>query len=169
MPADHAPPIFYTALQRKLHWVVIVLLASQYAFQGFMRDALAVIERQETLSLVPFLVSIVHTWGGATIAVLMMWRWRLRKRAVPLNGGDLTLSKARWVSIHHHSLYLVTVTMAASGALHYYVGVPLAARWHELGKWLLLGLIVIHIIGALSHVGSGNRVLQRMMGRDSLR
>lgn len=59
--------------------------------------------------------------------------------------------------------------MALCGACHYYLGWELAARLHELGKWLLLGLIGVHIAGAVSHLGNGNTVLQRMMGRDSLR
>ena len=162
-------PVFYTLLQRRLHWIVLVLIAGQYALQGAMRDALAAIDRHETLGFTDFLVTTTHSWSGICIAAIMLWRWKLRKRKVPLNGGHLSHALARIVKIHHVSLYVVIVAMALSGALHYYVGWQMAARWHELGKWLLLVLISFHVAGAVMHALKDHKVLQRMMGRDSLR
>lgn len=161
--------VFYTVLQRRLHWLVILLLLSQYLLQGPMREAIAAIERQETLGFTPFLVTTAHTWGGICIAAIMLWRWQLNKPAVPLNGGHLSPGRTRWVRVHHVSLYALTFLMATTGAMHYYLGWSFAARWHELGKWMLLLLIFIHIAGALSHLGQGDTVLRRMMGRNSLR
>lgn len=160
---------FYTQLQRRLHWIVIVLIAIQYLSQDTMREALHAIEQQVSLGFKQFLVTTLHTWGGAAIAALMLWRWRLRKRAVPINGGLMTQRKAWWVNLHHLCLYVGVLFMAATGAMHYYLGWSLAARWHELGKWMLMVLIAIHVIGALSHLGGNNTVLRRMMGRGSLR
>lgn len=169
MCSHHTPSPFYTLLQRRLHWAVILLISCQFLLQDAMRDALYAIEQQESLGLGQFVVTTLHTWGGAGIAILMLWRWRLRKRAVPLDGGLMAHRKAFWVNLHHISLYIVVLLMAATGALHYYLAWSLAGRWHELGKWLLLALISIHVIGALSHLGSDSKVLQRMMGRGSLR
>jgi len=160
--------VFYTVLQRRLHWLVIFLLSGQYLLQGPMRDAIAAIERHETLGFTQFMVTTVHTWGGICIAAIMLWRWQLRKRVVPLNEGLLSQKQARWVTAHHVSLYAVIFVMAISGAMHYYLGWAFAARWHELGKWLLLALILVHVIGALLHVRQGSTVLRRMMGRNSL-
>lgn len=162
------PAMFYTLLQRRLHWLVIVLLLGQFVLQAPMRDAIRAIEQQETLGFVQFMVTTAHTWGGVAIAAMMLWRWQLRKRAVPLNGGHLSQKQIRWVTVHHLSLYAVTIFMATSGAMHYYLGWSFAARWHELGKWVLLVLIVIHVAGALSHLKRGSTVLSRMMGRNSL-
>ncbi len=162
-------PVFYTVLQRRLHWVVIVILLVQYLLQGPMRDALAAIEQGETLGFVQFLVTTTHTWGGISIAAIMLWRWQLRKRAVPLNGGRMSQRLQRWVTIHHASMYVTVGVMAASGAMHYYLNLGFAARWHELGKWLLLALVVIHVIGALLHARDGGMVLRRMMGKSDLR
>jgi len=169
MCSDHSTAPFYSVLQRRLHWLVIVLVAIQYLSQDAMRDALHAIEQQVALGFTQFLVTTVHTWGGAGIAALMLWRWRLRRKKVALNGGLMAHKKARWVTFHHICLYISVWFMATTGALHYYLSWPPAARWHELGKWMLLVLIAIHVLGALSHLGGGNTVLRRMMGRDSLR
>lgn len=162
-------PVFYTRLQRRLHWLVIVLLGVQYLLQWPMRNAMAVIERQEALDFSGFLVTTLHTWGGVSIALVMLWRWQLRKRKVPLNGGRLTHQYALMVKAHHVSLYAVSIAMAATGSMTYYFGWGYAARLHGAGKWLLITLVAIHIAGALSHLGRNSTVLQRMMGRTSLR
>lgn|GEM_PF-754973 len=169
MNSEVSEPTFYTVLQRRLHWLVIVLLTLQFALQQPMQNALAEIERNEPLGFIEFLVTTVHTWGGISIALIMVWRWMLRRREVPLNGGCLPRTLERLVKMHHVSLYVVVIAMAGSGAMHYYAGVQAAARWHELGKWLLLALIGVHVAGAAIHAFQGHTVLQRMMGRGSLR
>ncbi len=169
MRTEQAPAVFYTKLQRRLHWLVIFLLAGQYLLQNPMRTAMEAIENGQTLGFLAFLVTSIHSWSGISIAALMLWRWQLRKRYVPLNDGKMTSGKAMWVTIHHISLYVVVVAMAIVGALHYYLEWPLAAQIHKQGKWVLAGLILVHIAGALAHVGGGSNVLRRMMGRDSLR
>lgn len=160
---------FYTRLQRRLHWLVLVLVLLQYGLQSPMKEAMGVIEKDEALNFGQFLVTTWHTWSGLSIAAIMLWRWQLRRRRVPLAAGTLSSRHemlARW---HHVSLYVALVSMAFTGALHYYLGVEQAAQWHEWGKWLLLLLIGVHIAGALVHVGRGDTVFQRMMGRGSLR
>lgn len=163
------PVRFYTSLQRRLHWLVIILLVLQYAMQVPMSEAMARVDRQESLSFLDFLVTTWHTWSGICIAAIMVWRWQLRRREVPLGAGKLSPVRSKFVRLHHMSLYVVVGIMALSGALHYYLGVQVAGAWHEFTKWLLLGLIGVHIAGALTHIGNGDRVFQRMMGKDSLR
>lgn len=160
---------FYTTLQRRLHWLVLVLIAGQFAVQKPMSQAMQSIERGESLGFMQFFVTTFHTWSGIAIAALMIWRWQLRRRYVPVGAGKLSPAKSKLVRLHHLGLYVVVGIMALSGALHYYAEVKWAAQWHEWSKWLLLGLIGVHIAGALSHIGNGEKVFQRMMGRDSLR
>ncbi|ASJ76251.1 cytochrome b/b6 domain-containing protein [Granulosicoccus antarcticus] len=161
--------IFYTLLQRRLHWLVLLLLIGQYVLQGAMRDALVAIDSQETLSFFQFIVTTWHTWAGVSVAAIMIWRWQLRVRRVPLADGTLSVAHERWVEWHHKSLYAVIMLMAMTGVLHYYFGFEQAGRWHEWGKWLLAFLVGMHVVGALSHGKHGRKVLQRMMGRNSLR
>jgi len=167
MSGKSSHPTFYTLLQRRLHWLVIVLLMGQFALQNPMREAMAAIQRQETLGFVQFLVTTAHSWGGICIAVVMVWRWQLRKQVVPLNGGHLSRLRSRWVNAHHVGLYAVTIAMATTGAMHHYLEWSFAARLHIVGKWLLFALIALHVTGALVHMRQGSTVLRRMMGRNS--
>jgi cytochrome b561 len=161
--------LFYTRLQRRLHWLVIIMLILQFSLQSPMSGAMAAVERGETLGFVAFIVTTLHTWCGISIAAIMLWRWQLSRRHVPLAAGKLPSLRSRIVRLHHLGLYVVVVMMALSGAMHYYFEIEVAAVWHEWGKWLLLGLIGVHIAGALTHIGNGSRVFQRMMGPGSLR
>lgn len=159
--------IFYTPLQRRLHWLVLVLLIVQYVLQGPMEQAMHRVEQQQTLGFTGFLVTTVHTWGGIVIGAMMLWRWQLRRRVVPLAAGNLSERQERWIRWHHVALYGVVVAMTLTGVLHYYLGVEAASRWHELGKWLLAVLVAVHVAGALSHGRDGLVVLRRMMGRSN--
>ncbi|MGQ7845383.1 cytochrome b [Granulosicoccus sp. 3-233] len=161
--------IFYTPLQRRLHWLVLLLLIVQYSLQIPMERAMQAIEREEALGFLSFLVTTLHTWGGIAIGAIMIWRWQLRRRVVPLAGGTLSGRQERFVRWHHVALYAVLLLMVVTGVVHYYFGFQPAGRWHEWGKWLLAGLIAIHVAGALSHGRQGLKVLHRMMGRDGLR
>ena len=169
MSGQSAPQAFYTRMQRRLHWLVILLLALQYLLQGRMRDALAAVESEQTLDFGQFLVTTIHTWSGISIALVMLWRWQLRKRKVALNGGQMSPVLASCVRVHHASLYVTVWVMAMTGAAHYYLHWQQAARWHELGKWVLLVLILVHVAGALLHAARGSTVLRHMMGWSSLR
>ncbi|MDB4223320.1 cytochrome b/b6 domain-containing protein [Granulosicoccus sp.] len=162
------PAPFYTRLQRRLHWLVIIMLILQFSLQNPMSGAMAAVERGEALGFVAFIVTTIHTWCGISIAAIMLWRWRLRRRHVPVAAGQLSTLRSKFVQLHHSGLYVVVVLMALSGAIHYYFEIEVAAVWHEWGKWLLIGLIGVHIAGALTHIRKGSRVFQRMMGPRSL-
>jgi len=88
---------------------VIILLALQFALQGAMREAMASVERQETLGFVEFLVTTIHTWSGIGIAALMLWRWQLRRRAVPVGGGKLSPGLTKFVRFYHQNLYVFII------------------------------------------------------------
>ncbi len=168
MHQSDASPASYTSLQRRLHFLVLLLIAAQYLFQGPMRNALEQIESGADLSFAGFLVTTVHTLGGALIAAAMLWRWRLaRQNPVPIAAARLGDKASCYIRIHHQLFYVMVPIMVISGALHYYLGWQSAGRWHELGKWGLAALIGVHVAGALWHVVTGHReVFSRMMGRE---
>lgn len=161
--------IFYTPLQRRLHWLVLLLVLIQYALQWPMQEAMALIEQERSLGLVDFLVTTLHAWGGITIAALMIWRWQLRRRAVPLLAGNLPERQQRWIRWHHVGLYVVILLMALTGIMQYFFSWQAAASWHYRGKWLLAVMLLLHVAGSLSHGRLGLRVLHRMMGRGDVR
>jgi len=161
----------YSPRQRQLHALVLVIVAFQYLLQGPMQDALELIDAGRDLTFTGFLVTTVHSLGGALVAAVMLWRWYLaRQNLVPVAAGRLGNLGSRFIQFHHYLLYLSVLVMAISGALHYYLEWQTAARWHEVGKWILAALIGLHVMGALWHLMFGPReVFSRMMGRDGSR
>lgn len=164
MSPDEERAPTWSPLQRRLHWLVAGLVLGQYLLQDAMRSAGETVARGETVSAGEFLVTTLHTWGGAAVAALVVCRLVLRRRApVPVAAGGLGAGAARLVRWHHLALYAALVAMVLSGALHYYAGVEAAARWHGIGKWVLAALVAVHVGGALRHaLRPGDTVLQRM-------
>ncbi len=142
----------YSDLQRKLHWIIVLLVACQYILQSPMRSAMSNLQHNVTLSGLDFLVTTVHTWGGAAIGAIMVYRLWLRwQNPVPVGAGEL---KGVWRVIAqstHWAFYGLLFFMVATGSLHYYFEWRSAAYWHEKGEWLLLGLILVHGLAALLH------------------
>lgn len=169
-PKSHseiAPPPsddgLWTALQRRLHWGVAAIVLVQYLSQDAMRDAMALVEVDRAPGFGAFLVTTLHVWGGAAIAFAIVWRVRLRVNK-PLGKRPLA------AHLNHALLYLVVLVMAGSGALHYGFEIEAAARWHEVGKWVLAGSVALHVVGAVWHwLVRRDGVLPSMLGIDRYR
>jgi len=147
----------YSVLQRRLHWLVALMVLLQFALQGPMRNAMAVLEQELSLTAMGFLVTTVHTLSGSAIGIVLLWRLHLRKKR-PVK----TALAALWV---HRLMYFLLLMMVVSGTLNYYFGIETARRWHELGKWGVLGLLFLHAMAALwHHFIAKDTVLQRMLG-----
>lgn len=142
----------WTALQRRLHWIVAGIVLVQFLLQAPMESAAAAGVRGENIGFIDFLVTTVHSVGGVTIAVLVGVRLMLRQRApVKVAGGLYGPRVAALIECNHLLLYALLLVMALTGSLQYYLAIDAAQRWHEVGKWLLAGSIVLHVIGALWH------------------
>lgn len=150
----------YSALQQKLHWVVVVLVGLQYVLQSPMRAAMSAYNDNIPLSGVDFLVTTLHTWGGAAIGAIMVYRLWLRvQKPVEVGGGRLQ-GVVRLVALGMHwGFYGLLFFMVMTGMLHYYLELHWVAKWHEWGEWLLLGMILLHILAALLHHIQENRPL----------
>ncbi len=148
-------------MQRRLHWLVAAVVLVQFLTQDVMREALRQVEANQAPGFATFVILTLHVWGGAAAGCLVLWRIRLRL------SGRLQIRPLA-AHINHAVLYLLLTIMAVSGALHYGAGLGWAARWHVVGKWLLVGAVGLHIAGSLWHaVVKRDRVLGSMLGRDS--
>jgi len=158
--------IRYSAVQRKLHWLVVALVGLQYLLQSPMKTAMDGLDKGATLSAIDFLVTTVHTWGGMAIGIIMVYRLMLRRqRPVPVGAGTLTGWSKRLAAGLHWAFYVLLLFMASTGVLHYYLEWQTAAQWHHWGKWLLLCLIVFHGLAALLHlVIKKDAVMRQMWG-----
>lgn len=142
----------WTQLQRQLHWWVAGVVACQFALQEPMRSAMQAIEQNEAISFGQFVVTTVHVWGGMLILALTLYRLRLRRiRPVAVGGGRLSQGLALGVQLTHRLLLAVVMLMGVTGVAHWYLGIDIAARAHETGKWVLGVLIALHVIGAIHH------------------
>lgn len=161
-PQTATPPAAsWDRIQRRLHWGVAAVVGIQFLSQGGMREAMVLVDANTAPGLGAFLIVTLHVWGGAAAGAAVLWRVRLRA-ARPLQNRPLA------AHINHAVLYLLLIVMAVSGALHYGAGIEAAARWHVLGKWLLLASLALHIAGALWHlVVKRDRVLASMLGMEA--
>jgi len=156
----------YSVIQQKLHWLVVLLVASQYLLQAPMKRAMSAQYKQFDLSAVDFLVTTLHTWGGAAIGAIMVYRlWLRLQTPVAPGGGNLPGLMQTIVAAMHWGFYALLFFMVATGSLHYYFDIHAVASWHEWGEWLLLAMIAIHGLAALlHHFWKKDDVLRQMCG-----
>lgn len=158
--------VVHDVTRRRLHWLVAALIAGQYVLQGAMHRAMARLSESNTIDAIGFLITTWHSLAGMAVGAFMIWRWTLRKRRDRPPGSD-TLSH-RWVMLadaHHRLLYCAVLLMVASGLLNYYADVPMSGEVHGFGKWLLAGLIMLHVLAAFwHHFVRQDNVLRDMIG-----
>ena len=143
-------PNGYSRAQIWLHWLVFVLVAVQFIFNDYIKEAWY--KWVDTGEAQFNLLIASHVFGGTLILLLVVWRLALRrKRGVPdLPEGE---SKAARAMAHgvHHSLYLLLILMPVSGLAAWFGGLSFAASVHFYLKFALIALILLHIAGALYH------------------
>lgn len=169
----------YGALAKSLHWLVVALLASQYALGWLMPH---VGRNTKPEGLIAW-----HLWIGALLVVVLIIRfiWRFL-HPVPL----ITENGPRWQShlarLTHWSLYGGLALLLALGwgnasargwSVTLFGMVPLpplspvgarigmqAGDVHSLVGWGLLAIIGLHVLAALYHyLIRRDQVLQRML------
>ena len=156
----------YTRTQRLVHWWVAGLVGAQYIGQNAMRSAMERVGAATTPELGDFLITTAHSLAGLTVLGLMVWRIGMRrKNPVPVAGGKLSVKVSLLARAWHLSLYLAIFFMAISGTASYYTEYELAARLHELCKWVLGTLVIGHMLAGLAHwLLFKDQVLHGMLG-----
>lgn len=149
---DRVAPLGWTRLQRQLHGWVAGVVACQFALQEPMRAAMETISQNESITFSQFLVTTVHVWGGTLILALTLYRIRLRQiRPVAVGSGILPSGLAKGVQLTHRLLLAIVLLMGVSGLAHWYLGIEFAAKVHGSAKWVLGGLVALHVCGAVWH------------------
>lgn len=153
----------YSPIQVALHWIVAILVAFQFfahdgietAWSGFIRDE----EGTGTSALVG-----LHIATGVLILVLMLVRlWVRVTRGAPPPPADEPRFLQIMAEAVHVAIYVLLILLPVSGAVAWFLGVKPAGDAHELLTKLLLGVIFLHIGGALfQHFVRRSSVLMRM-------
>lgn len=152
----------YSKKQIILHWTLVVLFAAQFIFHESIKDAFDKVIEGVAVSFNPLVAG--HVAGGIVILLLTLYRFYVRMThgvpAYPQQGSALTQKVSEVV---HMSTYALGVLMPISGMVAWFGVNTNAAEAHEVMKFLFLALIVLHVVGAISHlVLHKNNIFKRM-------
>ena len=156
-------PKGYSATQIALHWIVAILILSQYLLAEGMEEAWEVVE--DGGQAVTTTGALIHIVIGAAVFLFALWRLSLRfSRGAPGPAEGETGLQAPIAKGTHLLLYLLMLGLPVGGAAAWFLGIEAAAELHIVGKTVLMLLIVLHILGALyNQLFLKNRLIGRMM------
>ncbi|MBA1147985.1 cytochrome b [Ectothiorhodospiraceae bacterium WFHF3C12] len=162
-----------------LHWLIAVLIVVMAALGWYMT----------TLKISPTMFELyaLHKSIGITILTLVVLRvaWRA-SNPTPALPGHMRTTERRLAHITHGLLYLILFAMPISGyVINSAAAFPLkvfglftipnvipeneavkeaAQAFHETLIWVLIGILVLHVAGALKHhFVDRDNVLRRMI------
>ncbi|MFO1209390.1 MAG: cytochrome b/b6 domain-containing protein [Amaricoccus sp.] len=130
-----------------LHWIVALLVLLQFLNDDAVGRALRALRRDGTP---PGFLASAHVYVGIAILALALWRLALRRtRGAPPPPADEPPLLRLAAAATHALLYLLLLALPLSGLAAWYGGVRPAAGLHETLKPVLLGVVALHVAGAL--------------------
>lgn len=162
-PTARDGPRGYSPLQVVLHWTIAALVIFQLLVNRGMQDAFD--DRMDGDAVRDFGWALLHIAVGLSILVLAIVRVivRLRRGAPPPAARRGVLLNSLAV-VTHLALYGFIFAMPITGAIAWFGRSDLSAEAHELGRLLLIPLILLHVLGAfVEHFGFRNDTLIRML------
>ena len=159
MPA----PRTYSRFQIALHWIIAALIVVQLTVTVDMQRAFA--QRLGSSALPDSAGAVFHAAIGIAILVLAMVRLLVRtRRGVPAPHKDNHPLINALSHATHLLLYGFLFFMPITGALAWFTGVELAGVLHELGRLILIPVILLHLGGAIfEELVLNKRVIGRMV------
>lgn len=153
----------YSFAQVALHWLIAALVVFQLLVNEGVSDAYDGRLDGEPTSDEGW--AMLHVGAGLTIMALAMVRLAIRivRGAPPLHRdkpGPLI-----WLAgTTHVLLYGFILLMPLTGALAWFGLIESAGELHELGRWVLIPLVLMHAAGAMAeHFYFKNDSLVRML------
>jgi len=142
----------YTQIQRRLHWLVAAMVVLQFVLHDAVLHAMDQLDNGQPISFSGFVATTLHTWGGAAIGALMVYRlWLRNKRPVAVGAGEATGAARMAAIVLHNGFYVVLLAMVCTGVISYYFRLPISAQLHHYGKMLLMAMILLHVAAGLYH------------------
>jgi cytochrome b561 len=156
-------PRGYSLIQIILHWTIAALVI----FQLFVNDGMqhAFDDRMDGELVEDGAAALLHITVGVTVLVLAMIRLAVRLIHGAPPAHDDKPAFINWIShATHFVLYTLIFGMPLTGAIAWLGGLELSAEIHELGRLILIPLILLHIAGGLAeHFVFRNDTLVRML------
>lgn len=158
-----SPPSGYSRLQIILHWTIAVLILVQLTVNSDMQQAFA--QRLVGAALLGNVGATFHAVVDISVLALAILRLGIRHfHGVPLppKGNHPMLNLLSHAT--HLLLYGFLFFMPISGAIAWFGGIETAGVLHELGRFVLIPAILLHMGGAImEELVLGNRVAKRMI------
>ncbi|HEV2514205.1 MAG TPA: cytochrome b/b6 domain-containing protein [Devosia sp.] len=147
--ADRVAPKGYSLAQIVLHWTIAALVVVQLLVNEDIQDAFK--DRTDGEPFEGETGALVHITVGLTILGLAALRLIIRfTRGVP-EPHDTNPVVVNWLGHGAHVLlYAFLLAMPLTGAIAWFTGIELSAELHELGRLILIPLILLHALGALA-------------------
>jgi len=166
-PTAEAPAPAYPQSQVVAHWVVLILIVTQYFMGDQMSDAFRTMleSRADDVRTAPAGVALVHGIFGVLIGLVMLFRLvnRLRHGAPPPPPASRAVQVlGRAV---HWLFYAVLLAMPVAGLAAWWLGAGWIGNLHAIASKVLLGLIFLHVAGTAYHhlVLKDGSVVRRMV------
>ncbi|KFL31501.1 hypothetical protein JP75_08185 [Devosia riboflavina] len=156
-------PSGYSRLQIILHWTIAALILVQLTINSDMQQAFA--QRLTGDTLPENAGATFHAAIGIAVLFLATLRLGIRHaHGVPLPPK----ANHRLLNLLGHATHLLLYGflffMPISGALAWFGGIETAGVLHELGRFILIPAILLHIGGAIvEELVLNNRVIRRMI------
>jgi cytochrome b561 len=158
-----AQPQGYSRLQIFLHWTIALMVLFQLTINEAMQAAF--FDRLAGEQFDGARGALLHIVVGLTILVLATVRAIVRTiRGTPPAHKE-TPAILNWIAhATHMLLYGFIFGMPLTGAIAWFLGVPLAAELHEIGRLILIPAIGFHALGAFAEqFVFRNNSLERML------
>lgn len=144
-------PAFYSRWQVGLHWLVVVLVALQYATSGSIGRTHDVSMSGLSPDKSDLFWHVVHNRVGLLIFAIMALRLCLRFwHGVPAGVTNMSSLQKKAAHLVHTLLYVTLMVQAFTGAVATYLWWPISVVHRNL-FYVFAALVAVHILAAFWH------------------
>lgn len=148
-------PKGYSGFQIGVHWLVAILMGSQFLFsdaisQGWRTFTRAAVGSAEAAAPVASTMAWEHIIVGLLVLALAIWRVIARMtRGAPGAAEGESAMQVLAAKLVHLGLYAVMFGLPITGLLAWYGRLPVMGELHQIAKLGFIALVGLHVLGAV--------------------